>query len=89
METREAKHLKSVAQAVDFRLVGSVAGSGGELLGLSVRLSPVEVLVTLRADFEGRPMVCFVGASTWGHALVKAVFQAQRNELRWQADKFA
>lgn len=89
VEDREAKLRKAVALAVDYGLAGAVAAMGGELLGLSSRFGPLEVLLTLRADFEGRSMVCFVGSSTWSHALVKAQRLAHRNELRWQADRFA
>lgn len=89
VEEREARLRAAVAKTVDYGLAGAVAGAGGELLGLSIRMGPVEVLLTLRADFEGKKMVCFVASSTWAHALVKAEREAHRNELRWRPDKFA
>ncbi len=88
-EERQQQVNIEVLAAVEFELVGTVAFLGGMLLGLSIKIGAVDCLMTLRADFEGRRMVCFVGAPDIGSCLRKAVTEGHINNLKWKEDSYA
>lgn len=87
-EIKQQKINTEIVAAVEFDLVGSIAVVGGKLLGFSVKIGVVDCLLTLRADFEGQRMVCFVGAPDIGGCLRKSVVEAHSNGLRWREDSF-
>lgn len=74
---------------LDGGLEGALTGQGATLKGLSLKVGTDDYLVTLRADFEGKAMICFVGASTAGNCFLKAAREARTNKLRWKVDKWA
>ena len=87
-ELKQQRVNLEIIAAVEFELVGSIAFMGGQLLGFSVKISEVDCLLTLRADFEGRRMVCFVGAPDIGGCLRKSVVEGHNNTLKWKEDRF-
>ena len=70
-------------------LVAAVERNGGELLGLSAKLSEWETLVTLRAEFPAGRMIAFVGGDSLATALLKAWSEANNDKLKWREDRYA
>lgn len=93
MEVIEAKRRdrrrKEIRVSIEYGLVGAVEALGGTLRGFSVRMDEYEVLMTIRATFEGKGMIGFVGAEDLGACLVKAVRELRNNKVTWRADKYA
>ena len=87
-ERRDAKRWHNVRLAVDHGLAEAVSYAGGELTGFAVKLSDYEVLLTLKAVFPAGAMVAFVGAPTLADALVKGMIEAERDVLKWRADRY-
>ena len=87
-EVRQSKRVKKLGRIIDYELEGAVAHAGGDLIGLSVKISPGDVLVTLRIILAGRRQVAFVGSETLGGALIKAVDLAKQDKLPLRADKY-
>lgn len=78
----------ALLMAVDFKLEEEVQALGGYLTGFSVSIRPQDCLMTLRANFEEKPMVAFVGSDGLGNLFVKATTEAGCNKLTWREDKF-
>lgn len=78
-----------LARVVDFGLIDAVSRAGGQLLGLSVKYSNGEVLVTLRTLMPSGRMICFVGGETLGACILKAARDANNDNLRWREDRYA
>ena len=87
-EEREARFLTEVARAACGELADGVTRMGGELCGLSAKLDYGDCLLTLRAEFPGGSMVCFVGGTDLGYCLRKATRDANRDALRWKPDRY-
>lgn len=88
IEEKQLRLNLEIVSAVEFDLVGTVAHLGGVLVGFSVKFGEVDCLMTLRAEFEGIRMVCFVGAPDLGSCLRKSVCEGHQNRLRWREDQF-
>ena len=91
VDTREQlqrKFDKQLVDAVEFALVGAVAHAGGVLLGLSIRFSDVDCLMTIRADLPAGRRVAFVGAATLADCFRRAVNEAYRDKLNWGVGKY-
>jgi hypothetical protein len=88
-EAAQEKRLRAAGKVVDGGLVEGVSRAGGELLGFSVKLSPYDVLITLRAEFPGGRMVGFIGGETLSGALVKAQREAASDAIKWREDRWA
>ncbi len=73
----------------DSAMAYAVQAQGCRLKGFSVRLAPEDCLITVRADFEGKQMVAFVGATTLSNALLKVTRDAVSGKLKWRDDRFA
>lgn len=86
---RAARRHQRIGRAAESGLVSAVSRAGGQLLGLSVKYSNGEVLVTLRALMPAGRMVCFVGAESMGGCLLKATRDANNDKLRWRLDRYA
>lgn len=87
-ETRRRALDLRIVSAAEGGLEAAVERAGGELRGLSVKFSGVDVLVTLKAEFSAGKQVAFVGADTLAGALVKGCQEARADRLRWRADKY-
>lgn len=87
-ETVQAKLDLALVAAVEFELEGAVAHAGGELVGLSLRITRTDVLMTLRAVLPGGRMVAFVGGATMPDCFRRAVNDAYQDRLRWRDDHF-
>lgn len=83
------RRARRLYRELDGGLEAALTGQGAHLKGLSLKVGADDYLVTLRADFEGKAMICFVGASTAGNCFLKAAREARANKLRWKVDKWA
>lgn len=88
IENQGARRLALASAAINGDLARAVQRAGGELVGFSVKLSEVECLLVLRADFPAGRMVAFCASSDLPAALVKAVYEGSRDKLRWRADRY-
>ena len=79
---------KSLVEAIEFELIGSIAHSGGVLTGISVKFGEVDCLMTLRAKITANQCIAFVGAPTLSDCFRKAVTDAYHDRLKWRKDKF-
>lgn len=93
---KEATELKSdedQGTILGFMLNGGMGSkiydSGGVFRGISLRQNEVDVLMVLRADFDGQAMVAFVGASTMALAVIKLEELLFSEVLKWRVDRFA
>lgn len=87
-EQRQAKQDSALLKAVDYELEGAIGRNGGTLNGFSVKFGDEDYLVTLRATFPAGAQIAFVGGSTLGGVLVKAVREAMADRLSWREDRF-
>lgn len=87
-EVRTAKRRERTWQAAEYALEGTIGTLGGRLTGAAFSISEVDCLLTLKAVFEGKHMVAFLGADSIAGCLLAAVSQGQNNNLRWKADKY-
>lgn len=74
--------------AVEYGIEDNVQALGGTLTGFSVSIRGVDYLMTLRARFEEKAMIAFVGAGTLGDLVIKAADEAKRNKLHWKPDRY-
>ena len=88
-EERQKREDNSVLLACESGLAAAVSRAGGELTGLGVRYSTMDVLITIKAVFPAGPQICFVGGETIGKALVKGMREAYLDRLKWRPDKYA
>lgn len=89
VEEKERRRRMDIAQACLGGLDAAVDRMGGELTGISLKTSDWDVLATLRADFPGGRMVAFVGGSSIGEVLRKAMYEGRRDGLRWKPCKYS
>lgn len=87
-EDKAKRFNQLLRKAANGGLAEAVEYAGGELTGLAFKISPWEVLLTIKADFPGGPMVGFVGAGGVGECMVKAMIEAKRDGVRWRPDKW-
>lgn len=87
-EEKQRRLESKTAQACNGALEEAVDRMGGELTGLSAKISYGDCLITLRAVFPGGKMVAFLGGDTLGSCLRKAVDQGRSDDLRWKEDKW-
>lgn len=88
-EEAVTKHIERTYRCLAGGLATGVNYSGGQLVGLSIKYSDYTVLMTLRAEFPGGRMVCFVGADDLPKAFIKATRKAGQDGLRWRKDRYA
>ncbi len=92
-ETEEEKRIELKARRLlavcSSGLMAAIGRAGGTLTGFSAKMSGADVLLTVRAEFPGGPMVCFCGGETLANALLKAAREAQGDALRWKVDQYA
>lgn len=87
-EERSKKFDRALKLAANGGLADAVERAGGELRGFSFKQDPWECLLTVRATFPAGKMVGFIGAPTLGGCLVKCLREAERDAVRWRADKW-
>lgn len=88
-ETAATRHIERTYRCLTGGLATAVNYAGGQLVGISIKYTEFDVLLTLRAEFPGGRMVCFVGASDLAQGFVKATRDAGRDALRWRKDRYA
>lgn len=90
VKTEEAVTRKNaaLAKALDHGIVGGLEVQGIQLLGLSIRHSAMDCLVTLRADVGGVRKVAFIGSDTIVNCFLKCYSDVARDRLHWRVDKF-
>lgn len=79
---------KALVAAVEFELVGAIAHAGGMLVGLSVKYSEVDCLMTLRADLPAGRRIAFVGGATLADCFRRAVNEAYQDKLTWKVGQY-
>lgn len=84
----EKKHKKAVLFMVTGGLEYLVERAGGDCNGFSMRNSYGDCLLIIRAEFEGKAMVAFVGSATGAGALSRAHHELRNGGLKWRKDKF-
>lgn len=87
-EQRRQKRNAAILLAVEGGLEDAVSAQGGELTGFTVRLRGGDVLMVVKAEFEGEPMVGFVGSADLASCLIKADKELVGNKVGWRPDKF-
>ncbi len=78
----------ALAKALDHGIVGGLEVQGINLLGMSVRHSAMDCLVTLRAEIGGVRKVAFVGSDTITNCFLKCQADIARDSLHWREDRF-
>jgi hypothetical protein len=87
-DRRFERRAKKIARAVDGGLAEAVGRAGGEYQGLSAKHNPVECLLIIKAIFPAGAQVAFCGSNDLGSALIKAMYEASRDNLQWRADRY-
>lgn len=87
-EERRRRRAERLLYVAEYGLVDMLHNLGAELQGLSMKTSNADCLMTIRAVFEGKGMICFVGGPTVADVLLKAFREADANELRWREDQY-
>lgn len=87
-EERRLKQDRVLVRAVRHGLERAVLRAGGEFTGFTAKINPVECLLVIKAVFPAGPMVAFVGSSDLAAAIVKAEYEAGRDNLRWKKDRY-
>lgn len=89
---KEANRGPETEGVLEFMLNGGMGAkideAGGKFKGISLRQKKVDVLLVVRADFDGQAMVAFVGASSMGQAVVKLEEQLFSGIVKWRVDRF-
>jgi hypothetical protein len=80
---------KRVGRVCDGGLNSAISRAGGTLLGISVKWSEYDVLITVRALMPAGRVICFVGSETLAGALLKAYREAGQDLLKWRPDRYA
>lgn len=88
LEERHRRERETALLAIYGGLSDSVTYSGGELHGISLKINPVECLMTLRAMFPAGAMVAFVGGEDIAGCFCKAAREARGERLAWRADHY-
>lgn len=88
-EERSKREREYLLMSVSGGLIMAVERAGGQLLGLSLKISEYDCLMTLRAQFPGGRMIAFVGAGDMAECFSKGTREAKMDNLRWKADKYA
>lgn len=78
----------ALAKALDHGISGGLEVQGVHLLGMSVRHSAMDCLVTLRADIGGVRHVAFIGSDTVINCFLKCQADIARDALHWRVDKY-
>ena len=87
-EERERNKRNALIKALDHGLAGGLESQGVHLLGISIKYSAFDCLMTLRADIDGTRHICFIGSDTIINCFLKADADAHRYELQWTPDKY-
>lgn len=88
LEAKRQKLDRSLGRVCDGGLIAAVEQEGHDLLGLSIKTSGFDVLVTLRGSNGDGVEIAFVASDSIGAALRKAYTLASRGELHWRPSKF-
>jgi hypothetical protein len=83
-----ARRNKQILLSIEGGLSDALARAGAVLLGFSVKHGDLDCLITLRVELAGRRQIAYVGSSTLGDCLVKAMREARSDKLRWKDDRF-
>ena len=87
-DNKQERLRNEVGGLLDGFLAADISSLGGELTGVTLLDRGYDSLMILKASFEGKKMVCFVGAGTWAQCLRKASAEARQNKLKWREDKY-
>lgn len=88
-EVKEAARRDALVRALEFGIAGALAHQGATLLGFALKYGEFVHLLTLKASFEGKAMVCFISSDSIANCLLRAESGAIGNTLDWRPDKYA
>jgi hypothetical protein len=87
-EARETKRRDTLVRALEFGIVGALAGQGWVTRGFGIKYNELDCLLTIRVERDGKWYRSFVGSDTMMNCFIKAERQALSNTLQWGADKY-
>lgn len=87
-EVKVSRRADKLEEVLDHGLAGTIAYSGGEFSGFSLKVGNVDFLLTVKAHFPAGHRVCHVGASSLVEVFLKCYRLAVANELVWNQDKY-
>ena len=88
-DKQRAKSARRLTNVCNGGLHNAISALGGRLVGITIRTTQGDHLMTIRAEFDSGPMVAFVGSSDIANVLRKAFREARNNDLRWKVDRYA
>lgn len=87
-ERRTAARNSTLIKALEFGIVGALESQGLSLLGIAIKYSDYDVLLTLKVDAEGKRLVAFIGSDTIPNAFLKLYGAIQRNDVHYRIDQY-
>lgn len=92
MNTQQADLERRYTKPVLYLLTGGLAfmvdRQGGVFMSFTARSQGGDVLLIVRAVFDERSMVAFVGAATMAGALARLYDDLRGNQVKWRKDKY-
>lgn len=85
-EERETRRRNAVVKALEFELEGVLENQGIRLRGFAVNWDAYDCLLVLKAEFDRKRQVAFVGGASPIDCILKCVTAAQYDRLRWKED---
>lgn len=82
------RRLALLVHALDGGLAESLETQGIELLGFAVRYDAFNSLMTIKAYFNNKRQVCFVGSESIIGCVLKAQSDSENDRLQWREDKY-
>ena len=88
-EAKKSRRLAAIGRAADSGLESTLSREGIDFVGLSYKNRLYDHLIVVKAVKDGEAVVAFIGASSFGDALLKAQREASRDKLVWKADRYS
>ena len=89
IESREQARHQKAGHRLEWGLASDLDRVGGYLTRLAFRCGVDDCLLTVSAQFDGRPMVCFTSAIDPARAIIKAAREIAHNKAKWKEDEFS
>lgn len=87
-EERQTKRRDALVRALEYELPGVLETQGIIFYGFSMNYDAYDCLMVLKAEFDNKRQVAFVGGGSPIDCILKAVTAAQHDRLRWQIDVY-
>lgn len=89
IESREQARHQKAGHRLEWGLASDLDRVGGYLTRMAFRCGVDDCLLTVSAEFDGRPMVCFISAIDPCRAVNKASREIGSNRVKWKKDEFS